>query len=174
MRRWHYYDMHTGVFTGRTHATTAPEVRTTTPDGEVQLQPPREVVANTPPGCAALEVPAGVSADPRNRCVDLRTGLIKPYQPPRPAGDELSSWEWDADVERWRAVPTQAAVAQLRVRALRAAIAAHETSQARPQRELLLAIAEGKPAPAAAVTKLAEIEAAAVALRAQIDEATKP
>lgn len=46
------------------------------------------------------------------RVVQGPAGLeVVPWQPPRPADDELRTWAWDADAERWVAAPTDAAVA---------------------------------------------------------------
>lgn len=154
MSRWYFYDETTGLLSGRV------------------LTGPESLLAdNTPPGHVAIEVSIGAVLDPRNRRVNLQTGEIEPYRPEPPPDDELRTWAWDDAAERWRPAPTAAALAQQRVRELQLQIDAAELAQARPQRELLLAIADGKAAPAEAVAKLAEIEAAAVALRAEIGAA---
>jgi hypothetical protein len=151
MSKWLYYDRATGLLTGRT------------------LQGPAEWVGrNTPPGCAALQVDLAVVADPKNRRVNLATGELEPYRPDPPPDDELRTWEWDDQAERYRPMATEAALKLQRGRELQLLLEARERAQDRPQRELLLALAEGKAPPAEAVAKLAEIEADVVELRDQI------
>ena len=42
------------------------------------------------------------------RCVG---GKVVPWQPPKPVDDDLRTWSWDAEAERWVAAPTDTAVA---------------------------------------------------------------
>ncbi|MEY5098894.1 MAG: hypothetical protein RJA36_1613 [Pseudomonadota bacterium] len=93
------------------------------------------------------------------------------YVPPAPPDDELQTWAWDREARRWISSPTRAALQLLQTRELAAAIAEQEAAQARPTREVLMALAAGKPAPTAALQKLAAIEQAVAPLRQQIQAA---
>lgn len=86
---WSFYDLETGLFTGGTF-------------GGIE----EFVAANTPPGCGAR---AGTH-DYLSRRVDLETGEIVDWQPPKPAGDEFTDHEWDGGIRRWTAHPTLAGV----------------------------------------------------------------
>jgi hypothetical protein len=149
--RWYFYDLATGLLSGRAVS------------GEARM-----LAANTPPGQGAVEVGVGMRLDPLNRRVNLATGEIEAYQPAPPADDELRRWAWDAVGERWLSTPTAAALQLQRVRALADAIAEHEAAQARPLREVLLALATGAPPPLAAVQRLQDLEALIATLRDQI------
>lgn len=98
------------------------------------------VAAATPEGCAAI---AG-RFNPAAQCVDLQTGQVVAYEPPPPS----------PEVERERSL-----------RRVQRAIDAAEARQARPVRELAAAAAASETPPAAAVQRLAEIEAQIQALR---------
>lgn len=91
-RRWYFYDLATGLLSGRA------------------LSGPEEMLDdNTPAGHGALEVPPGTVLDPRNRRVDLASGELVPWQPPAPPDDERRTWTWDPVAERYVALPTLAA-----------------------------------------------------------------
>lgn len=152
--RWYFYDLATGRLTGRTLS------------GLAEL-----LQANTPAGQGAVQVPPGTVLDARNRRVNLATGQVEPWQPPAPPDTELTTWAWDDATERWVAEPTAAAEQQRIAQELTAAMAEREAGQARAQREILLALARGQAAPAEAVARLAEIEAAVAPLRLQLAQA---
>lgn len=86
-----FYDEKDGIFVGRTYS------------GDVD-----SVVANTPIGCKAIE---GLH-DRFRRRVDMETGQVVSWQPPRPADDALQTWDWSASDECWISIPTLAAVAR--------------------------------------------------------------
>lgn len=70
--------------------------------------------------------------------------------------------------------PTEAALKLARVRELQDAIEAREAAQARPLREMIIALVDGKAAPEAKA-ELVAIEADVAALRAEmVDEAKQP
>lgn len=119
---------------------------------------------NTPQGCTAIE---GVH-DYLCRRVNVATGEVEPYQPPKPADDEHQTWAWDAQTERWLATPTVAARRKALTAPLVGQIEAVEAQQARALREAVLALAAGKAPPASAVQRLADIEQAVVPLRLEI------
>lgn len=92
------YDPATGLFTGQTVS---------------------GVLAN-PSGLAAIP---GVF-DHLSQRVNLETGQIEDYQPDAPADDDLRTWDWDAQIKRWVATPTLAALklaARERIKAAREA-----------------------------------------------------
>jgi hypothetical protein len=60
---------------------------------------------NTKPGQAFI----GGAHDGARQRVDIETGELVTYQPPKPVGDELRDWTWDANLCRWLPVPTRAA-----------------------------------------------------------------
>lgn len=148
MRKWYFYDLQTGLFTGRALLS--------------------EGGCVPPDGCGAIEWPGGEPLNVKARRVDLASGDVDSWQPDAPPGDEMRTWAWDEAAERWQPVPTQAATKLQRTVELKAAIAAQETAQARPLREMLLALAEGKAAPAQAVAKLSAVEADVAALRVEL------
>lgn len=148
MRKHYVYDLATGLFTGRVVLSDA------TP------QPPE--------GLGVLEWPAHEPLHTAARRVNAKTGELEPYRPDAPPADELRGWAWDETAERWRPVPTDAARKVQHTEALRFAIAAHEAAQARPLREMLVALADGKAAPAEAAARLAEIDAEIERLRAEM------
>jgi hypothetical protein len=90
------------------------------------------------------------------------------WQPPAPPDDALQTWAWDEQARRWMPRPTAAALQQQRAAELRDQITVQEAAQARPMREVLIALAAGKQPPAAAVQRLAAIEQAVAPLRLQV------
>lgn len=130
MKNYSLYDAATGIFTGQSLSL-----------------PPAMLQANLPPGLAAIE---GLFNEHAQR-VDLATGEVVAWQAPRPAGDEWREWNWDADAQRWRSMPTARAEQLERVQVL-------EAGQARALRALAL-----NPGDAAARERLSSIEAAIVA-----------
>lgn len=96
------YDLTTGVFTG------------------AQLDVPASLLAAyLPPNCAALP---GRHDHKRVR-VDVGTGAVVDYIPPKPGDTALTAYVWDAQAQAWAAQDTDAAVAQ-QVRAMRARLLA--------------------------------------------------
>lgn len=73
------------------------------------------LAANTPAGCIAVP---GMHPHHSRRVEwqpdDFGDGypIIVPYQPPAPPADELQTWSWSAEIERWVSAPTLAAVAR--------------------------------------------------------------
>lgn len=148
--KYSFYRLGDGVLTGATFS-----------------GPAHMLQANTPAGCGAL--PGAFDALARR--VNLDTMQVEPWQPPAPPDTELTTWAWDDATERWVAEPTAAAEQQRIAQELTAAMAEREAGQARAQREILLALARGQAAPAEAVARLAEIEAAVAPLRLQLAQA---
>ncbi|MBN8494553.1 MAG: hypothetical protein J0M00_24310, partial [Burkholderiales bacterium] len=78
---WSFYDAQTGVL--------AP-VCSLLPEGADPL-------GFAPPGC----VPFAGRLNPQTQRVDLQSGQVVPYRPPAPPADELRSWAWSDEAERW-------------------------------------------------------------------------
>lgn len=114
-----------------------------------------------PAGCAAIDG----QHDHLSARVDLATRTVVPYQPPAPADDELQTWLWDATAQRWRPVPTLQALRAQRIAPVQAAIDAQEALQARPLREISVALASGQALPPVAVARVAQIDTDIQALR---------
>lgn len=77
--------------------------------------------------------------------------------------------KWDNAAMAWIDQRTTAEARAERAEKLKAAIAELEATQARPQREALLAIAAGRPIPAATAARLASIESGVAALLASLN-----
>lgn len=135
MTTWHFYDLATGLFTRQRLAASDQDL----------------VAANTPPGCGAY---AG-EVDPDSQRVDVATGDLVDWQPPRPSEDHA----WDTERRRWELSPAAAKREAERIDAQRR-ITALEIAQLRPLRELLL---DQSSQPARA--RLAEIDAEIATLR---------
>lgn len=116
---------------------------------------------NTPPGHVAV-------ADPPPAPDAYRVGDKWALRPEKPA----AHMAWDAERKQWADMRTAAEIKRRMVIGLQDEIQAREAAQARPLRELLLAVAEGKPLPAEPVNKLAEIESTIAALREQMRQQT--
>lgn len=99
MRTWSLYHKATGALAGRT---------VTCSDAEL--------VANTPAGFGLVEG----AHDHLCRRVNLVTGQVEPFVPERPEDDDQSTWDWDAQVERWLPVPTLLALQDARWSAIKA------------------------------------------------------
>lgn len=67
--------------------------------------PPEWVHDQVPTGLAALEG----DFDHLSQRVDLDTGAVVDYVPPKPADDELVTYAWDTDSRRWVGTRTTAA-----------------------------------------------------------------
>lgn len=85
MKSWSFADQDTGLFTGRSFS-----------------GPESSLPANTPPGTIAVP---GMH-DPGSARLDLETGEVVDWQPPKPADTELATWRWDDESRRWVAEPT--------------------------------------------------------------------
>jgi len=96
------------------------------------------------------------TVDHLSQRVDLATGAVVDYQPPRPSADH----EWNATAKRWRLTAAAAAKAAARTEAL-AQIASIEASQHRVLREAALG-------DTAASTRLLAIEDQIIKLRQQL------
>lgn len=88
----YFYHASTGTFTGKMFG-----------------GPAKALVANTPPDCLAYVVDDGATVDPLSQRVDLETGKLVDYQPPKPPDTDLETWSWDESIKRWVAAPTVAA-----------------------------------------------------------------
>lgn len=121
--------------------------------GRTFTGPDTALAINTPRGLVALEG----AHDHRIMRVNLDTGALEQWRDPPPPGRH----EWDGAA--WK--PTRL---EERRTAL-ARIAALEASQARPLREMALALAAGSDDPDAA-TRVAAIDAEIAALRAVLNK----
>lgn len=83
----YFYDLQTGVFSGKSLG------------GPVDW-----VDSNTPDGMGAWSGPV----DPKSQRVDIATGELIDYQPPKPADTSDTVWTWDYDSRRWDEVRTLA------------------------------------------------------------------
>jgi hypothetical protein len=120
------------------------------------------VALNTPEGCAAIEG----QHDHLSKRVDLATGEVVDWVPPKPDDTELETYEWDTTTApkrpRWVAKPTALARKQAKQARVQERMDRLEAKQARPLRELLL-----DPNNAQARDKLAALEAQLVELRVE-------
>lgn len=133
--RWSFCDASTGLFSS---------IRYSGPSVE----------ENTPAGMIAIEG----DFDPLSQRVELTTLQVVDWQPPKPDDDH----EWQPSIRRW--VLTRGASERAARRAVALArIAALETAQARPVRELQI-----DPLNTRARERLLEIEAEIAALRADL------
>lgn len=96
------------------------------------------------------------------------TEAVIDYQPPAPEDDELRTWSWDANIKRWVATLTVAGRKPPMLGTVEAQMLAIETTeQARPTRELVLALLAATTPPTEAVEALEAVEAELTALRAK-------
>ncbi|RQO57964.1 hypothetical protein DBR47_14315 [Paucibacter sp. KBW04] len=129
------------------------------------------VAANTPPDCGAVQM----QIDHMSQRVQLvpddfgnAVPVLVDYQPPAPADDADQTWAWAATIRRWVSVPTQAALNRKAAEPILAQLAELDAKLVRPAGEVTQALALGQAPPAAAVTKLQEINAEKAALREQL------
>lgn len=88
------------------------------------------------------------------------------YQPPAPDDDDLRTWDWDTETKRWVATPTVAGRKPAMLGTVEAQMLAIEsTEQARPTRELVLALLAATTPPPEAVAALEAVEAELTTLR---------
>jgi hypothetical protein len=85
----YFYDPGTGVFTGSSF-----------------VGPARMLAANTPPAVSVFDATT-TSVDPQSQRVDVVSGELIDYQPPKPddQGGECN-WQWDASSRRWASTLT--------------------------------------------------------------------
>lgn len=172
MNSWMFYDLQSGVFLGEWLIASDPEVvKLSTPAGHDAMPgrydplSQRVDIAEKPP------VPRPTDGD---EALEPWYPPVIDYQPPAPEDTDLLAWTWDEKARRWVSQPTEQALKLARVRELQDAIEAREAAQARPLREMIIALVDGKAAPEAKA-KLVAIEADVAALRAEIaDEAKQP
>ena len=100
MKVWSLCDAATGEFNGRTVTCST-----------------TQIAAQTPAGMLAVEG----RHDHLARRLNLQTGMVEAYQPPAPADDDLRTWAWDAEAERWVEAPTLTALRLAKLAELKAA-----------------------------------------------------
>lgn len=96
--------------------------------------------------------------------VDLATGEVVDYVPPRPDDTDDSTFAWSAEAKRWTPSPTAAALERDRKARIVAEIERIESSQQRPLRELAL-----KPGSEGALMVLANTDRLIADLRARLN-----
>lgn len=152
---WSYYLLATGLFTG-----------------DVYRGSQAGALANLPAGCGVapgkfdylsqridLTVPWDLNDDPPP---------VIDYVPAAPPDTELETFRWDARLRRHVGTPTLAANKAVRVARLKLQIGQLEAAQARPLRELVLAVAASQaPAPGTKAT-LQAVEDAVLPLRQKV------
>jgi len=111
-RRWSFYKLDDGTFTGD-HVSSSDD----------------DFAPTIPEGCGAYEG----AADWKRECIDLTTGERISYRPPAPDAEH----EWNEARKRWQLKPEAQASNAQRADAL-AQIITLEASQARALRELVL------------------------------------
>lgn len=150
MKTWRLYDLKTGLFSANALYCS---------DSQLAL--------NTPDGCAAIEG----EFDPLSQRVDLtepNEPKVVDYQPPPPADTDQTTFAWDAATRRYVGTPTLAANKAVRVARLKLQIGQLEAAQARPLRELMLAVAASQaPAPGTKAS-LQAVEDAVLPLRQKV------
>jgi|SRR3990172_8187499 len=97
-----------------------------------------DLLRHVPEGCAA--VPG--QFDHLSQRVDLATGEIVDYVPPKPADTEFTQWERDEKAKRWVAKPTRAAIRHAERKQTIAQIVALESGKVRAMSDVLLGIGD--------------------------------
>lgn len=153
MRAWYFYDLKTGLFTGRRFKTKKRR--------EYAL---RDLEMSTPKGYGAIE---GDNIDWRSQKVDINTGQIVDYVPPRPDTDH----QWDAKTRRWQKPQDWIERSSRRMQTLDQ-MKRLEANELRPIREIVLALADAVLASHSdteeARTRLASIESQIIELRSRL------
>lgn len=147
MSTWSFYDSTTGEFYGATFSGPPDSVKQNTPNGYIPIQ--------------------GLFT-PRGQRVDLATGKVVDYVPPKPPDTEFFTHVWSDDLRAWESRPTRAGLIAQNDDLLKVRMAQAEAKQARAVRDIALAAALGTPPPRAAVLTLQEVEAEVSALRAKV------
>lgn len=177
MKRWHIFDLATGLLTGRSVS--------------ASIDDPEFLALNTPAGCGLVE---GVS-DPPSQRVDVqihediqrlerarneplndqveinklieqrKTELLVDYTPPSP--EPAADHEWQANQKRWVLKPEVAERNQRHAAAIRE-IEQLELAALRPMRELSVARDSGQLLNPETLARLQKIEARLAVLRADL------
>lgn len=111
--RWHLYRLADGIFTGQNFSANGLKDSGHMPDA---------MRANVPFDCGAVAIEG--DHDNLSKRVDIESGQIIDYQPPRPSSDH----EWHDGVKRWKLNAAAAAKIE-RVNSARTRIAQLEESQ---------------------------------------------
>lgn len=114
--------------------------------------PYHDIALNTPDGCAAIE---GVY-DHLSQRVDIATGKVVEWQPPKPADSEFESHEWSTEHKRWLPKPTLKALKLRSADRVKEDIERIEAGQARALRDL--ALAGDDASRASALARLQQVE----------------
>lgn len=146
--RHFFYDPATGLLTGASFR-----------------GPPHLLEANTPPGHATLHT---LKADHKRTKVDVETGQLAPHKPDKPDVKVTGrDWVWSEHEHEWRPLQTEQEEEARRASGLLESMAAIESAQARPMREIAIAAATGKPPPPGAVAALVALESNIAKLRSE-------
>jgi hypothetical protein len=121
------------------------------------------LVANTPRGHGAIE--GAYLYGSLRVCKD---GTVEKYKPEPPPDTQWTSHCWDEQNEYWRAEPSLAAKRLHAAERIGAQIKAAEADQARPLREVLLALNAGRVPPPAASDRLARADKRMAEMRAAL------
>lgn len=155
MKAWSYYLLATGLFTG-----------------DVYRGSQAGALANLPAGCAVAPGAFDYLSQRIDLAVtwDLNTDPppVIDYVPEAPADTELMTFRWDARLRRHVGTPTLAANKAARVTRLRLQIGQLEAAQARPLRELMLAVAASQAPAPATKAQLQQVEDAVLPLRQKV------
>ena len=144
---FHIYRLSDGTFTGQSFS--------------MEPWDEERAAAHIPVGCAAF---AG-RVDALSQRLNLTYGVLEDYQPAAPADTAMWTWRWSTVARRYEPVATLTALKASALDKVQAAMLANEALQARSARKVTIAMASGVPAPAVAIGRLTQIDAAAAALR---------
>lgn len=125
MSTWSFYDAATGALAHRRITCS-----------------PAQLAANTPPGHIAI---AG-TFDPLSQRVNLATGLVEDYVPPKPADTEDTTYVWNEEKKRWVAKSTLTMNKKARKAEVKAVQDAYAATQHHYVRAVVLALAKGNTA----------------------------
>lgn len=123
---WSFYEATTGLF--------GPQ--------RVSCDPGPTLEKNTPAGYVAIEG----RFDPLSQRVNLITGLVEPYVPPKPADTEDTTYIWNEEKKRWVAKSTLTMNKKARKAEVKAAQDAYAATQHHYVRAVVLALAKGNTA----------------------------
>jgi hypothetical protein len=145
---WSFYDQQTGVFTGRRYSS----------------RNQSDLAKNIPAGCGA----ADGSFDHLSKRVDIETGAVVDWQPPRPDADH----EWHAETSRW-VKRSDVLETEARRRAALSKIAELEQKQFRIERELRLRPAEVGTDGKTPAQRLEDLDADIARMRSLLSDETE-
>lgn len=162
MSDWRFYDPATGLFHRKQMSCPGSQLARNTPAGYVPI----------PGAFDPLSQRVDISVQrPDDADADWQPPVID-WTPPAPAADEWQTWDWDKERKRWVSAPTLAALKRDAERRIQEQLADEDAALVRPLGELVVALAAGDEPPAAALSKLQEIEARKQALRTTMAEAS--